>query len=150
MGTGATMWLPQCHLSNPIGYFEHSQLSWDYETSPPSPTKISSDLIELRQNHGWPVKLWTLVVINVCSWPRKALGHLQVYSDDKVWVSYIFLECSCLHLCQSSVTYLVTLSVWMESCQPGHHVVVTISEQRWKYRCAAYKSFAETGKFNVL
>ena len=36
------------------------------------------------------------------------------------------------------------------SCQPGHHVVASVSEQRWKYRWAAYKSFDETGKVNIL
>ena len=53
---------------------------------------------------------------------------------------------------QWPVTYLMMLSVsdWTMSCHPGRQVVVTVSEQRWKYRWAAYKSFDETGKFNIL
>ena len=49
-----------------------------------------------------------------------------------------------------AVTYLMTLSDWTMSCQPGIHVVVTVSERDWKHRWAAYRAFDETGKFNVL
>ena len=48
------------------------------------------------------------------------------------------------------VMYLMTLSDWMMSCQPGSQVIVTVSEQRWKHRWATYKSFGETGTINVL
>ena len=43
-----------------------------------------------------------------------------------------------------SVTDLMMLSDWTVSCQPGRHMVITVSEQRWKYRWAAYKLFDET------
>ena len=46
---------------------------------------------------------------------------------------------SCLCSCQCSVTYLIMFSDWTMSCQPGHHMAVTVSEQRWKYRWASYK-----------
>ena len=42
---------------------------------------------------------------------------------------YIF---SCLRLRQWPVTYLITLSDWIMSCQPGRHAVVTVCEPDWK------------------
>ena len=58
---------------------------------------------------------------------------------------YIF---SCLRLRQWPVTYLITLSDWIMSCQPGRHAVVTVCEPDWKHKWAAYKSFDETSSFN--
>ena len=57
---------------------------------------------------------------------------------------------SCLRLRQWPVTYLITLSDWIMSCQPGRHVVVTVYEPDWKHKWAAYKSFDETSSFNNL
>ena len=57
---------------------------------------------------------------------------------------------SCLRLRQWPVTYLITLSDWIMSCQPGRHVVVTVCEPDWKHKWAAYKSFDETSSFNNL
>ena len=37
-----------------------------------------------------------------------------------------------------------------ELCQAGHHMVVTVNEQKWKYRWAAYKLFDEPGNSNDL
>ena len=60
------------------------------------------------------------------------------------------IEFSCLRLRQWPVTYLITLSDWIMSCQPGHHAVVTVCEPDWKHKWAAYKSFDETSSFNNL
>ena len=57
---------------------------------------------------------------------------------------------SCLRLRQWPVTYLITLSDWIMSCQPGRHAVVTVCEPDWKHKWAAYKSFDETSSFNNL
>ena len=57
---------------------------------------------------------------------------------------------SCLRLRQCPVTYLITLSDWIMSCQPGRHAVVTVCEPDWKHKWAAYKSFDETISFNNL
>ena len=57
---------------------------------------------------------------------------------------------SCLRLRQWPVTYLITLSDWIMSCQPGRHAVVTVCERDWKHKWAAYKSFDETSSFNNL
>ena len=57
---------------------------------------------------------------------------------------------SCLRLRQWPVTYLITLSDWIMSCQPGRHAVVTVCEPDWKHNWAAYKSFDETSSFNNL
>ena len=57
---------------------------------------------------------------------------------------------SCLRLRQWPVTYLITLSDWIMSCQPGRHAVVTVCEPDWKHKSAAYKSFDETSSFNNL
>ena len=57
---------------------------------------------------------------------------------------------SCLRLRQWPVTYLITLSDWIMSCQPSHHAVVTVCEPDWKHKWAAYKSFDETSSFNNL
>ena len=57
---------------------------------------------------------------------------------------------SCLRLRQWPVTYLITLSDWIMSCQPGRHAVVTVCEPDWKHKWAAYKSFGETSSFNNL
>ena len=57
---------------------------------------------------------------------------------------------SCLRLRQWPVTYLITLSDWITSCQPGRHAVVTVCEPDWKHKWAAYKSFDETSSFNNL
>ena len=56
----------------------------------------------------------------------------------------------CLRLRQWPVTYLITLSDWIMSCQPGRHAVVTVCEPDWKHKWAAYKSFNETSSFNNL
>ena len=56
----------------------------------------------------------------------------------------------CLRLRQWPVTYLITLSDWIMSCQPGRHAVVTVCEPDWKHKWAAYKSFDETSSFNNL
>ena len=53
-------------------------------------------------------------------------------------------------LTQWPVTYLITLSDWIMSCQPGRHAVVTVCEPDWKHKLAAYKSFDETSSFNNL
>ena len=45
---------------------------------------------------------------------------------------------SCLRLRQWPVTYLITLSDWIMSCQPGRHAVVTVCEPDWKHKWAAY------------
>ena len=60
---------------------------------------------------------------------------------------YVF---SCLRLRQWPVTYLITLSDWIMSCQPGRHAVVTVCERDWKHKWAADKSFDETSSFNNL
>ena len=66
-------------------------------------------------------------------------------------VPYIYVgEFSCLRLRQWPVTYLITLSDWIMSCQPGRHAVVTVCEPDWKHKWAAYKSFDETSSFNNL
>ena len=57
---------------------------------------------------------------------------------------------SCLRLRQWPVTYLITLSDWIMSCQPDRHAVVTVCEPDWKHKWAAYKSFDETSSFNNL
>ena len=57
---------------------------------------------------------------------------------------------SCLRLRQWPVTYLITHSDWIMSCQPGRHAVVTVCEPDWKHKLAAYKSFDETSSFNNL
>ena len=59
-------------------------------------------------------------------------------------------EFSSLRLRQWPVTYLITLSDWIMSCQPGSHAVVTVCEPDWKHKWAAYKSFDETSSFNNL
>ena len=70
--------------------------------------------------------------------------HLRQYPD--VYTK----EFSCLRLRQWPVTYLITLSDWIMSCQPGRHAVVTVCEPDWKHKWAAYKSFDETSSFNNL
>ena len=67
-------------------------------------------------------------------------------------LEFQIIECrfSCLRLRQWPVTYLITLSDWMMSCQPGRHAVVTVCEPDWKHKWAAYKSFDETSSFNNL
>ena len=62
----------------------------------------------------------------------------------------MWMEFSCLRLRQWPVTYLITLSDWIMSCQPGRHAVVTVCEPDWKHKWAAYKSFDETSNFNNL
>ena len=62
-------------------------------------------------------------------------------------VTHVF---SCLRLRQWPVTYLITLSDWIMSCQPGRHAVVTVCEPDWKHKWVAYKSFDETSSFNNL
>ena len=57
---------------------------------------------------------------------------------------------SCPRLRQWPVTYLITLSDWIMSCQPGRHAVVTVCEPDWKHKWAAYKSFDATSSFNNL
>ena len=56
---------------------------------------------------------------------------------------------SCLRLRQWPVTYLITLSDWIKSCQPGRHAVVTVCEPDWKHKWAAYKSFDETSSLTI-
>ena len=62
----------------------------------------------------------------------------------------LIAQFSCLRLRQWPVTYLITLSDWIMSCQPGRHAVVTVCEPDWKHKWAAYKSFDETSSFNNL
>ena len=69
------------------------------------------------------------------------------YSRNLIFQLYQF---SCLRLRQWLVTYLITLSDWIMSCQPGRHAVVTVCEPDWKHKWAAYKSFDETSSFNNL
>ena len=57
---------------------------------------------------------------------------------------------SCLRLRQWPVTYSITLSDWIMSCQPGRHAVVTVCEPDWKHKWAAHKSFDGTSGFNNL
>ena len=57
---------------------------------------------------------------------------------------------SCLRLRQWPMTYLITLSDWIMSCQAGRHAVVTVCEPDWKHKWAACKSFDETSSFNNL
>ena len=82
----------------------------------------------------------------------KLLIHYQTSKSlqkGKIWdeITYPF---SCLRLRQWPVTYLITLSDWTMSCQPGRHAVVTVCEPDWKHKWAAYKSFGETSSFNNL
>ena len=67
-----------------------------------------------------------------------------------VGVSILKFPFSCLRLRQWPVTYLITLSDWIMSCQPGRHAVVTVCEPDWKHKWAAYKSFDATSSFNNL
>ena len=61
------------------------------------------------------------------------------------------------HLPKLSASWWVTFSgclrpwlrPWTMCSQPGHHVVIMVSEQGWKYRWAVYKTFHAAGKFNV-
>ena len=48
------------------------------------------------------------------------------------------------------MTYLITLSDWIMSCQAGRQAVVTVCEPDWKHKWATYKSFDETSSFNNL
>ena len=68
----------------------------------------------------------------------------------KIHQHIIDLQFSCLRLRQWPVTYLITLSDWIMSCQPGRHAVVTVCEPDWKHKWAAYKSFDGTSGFNNL
>ena len=93
-------------------------------------------------------------------WDSAYLGHVLwcpwMYKD--IFLSAFSLEMnhhfwqlfSCLRLRQWPVTYLITLSDWIMSCQPGRHAVVTVCEPDWKHKWAAYKSFDETSSFNNL
>ena len=79
-------------------------------------------------------------------------GNLYNYADDN-WVTVHLKELttfSCLRLRQWPVTYLITLSDWIMSCQPGRHAVVTVCEPDWKHKWAACKSFDETSSYNNL
>ena len=73
----------------------------------------------------------------------------RVSNGDWMQAHYVDLF-SCLRLRQWPVTYLITLSGWIMSCQPGRHAVVTVCEPDWKHKWAAYKSFDETSSFNNL
>ena len=87
--------------------------------------------------------------------PEQTDENIRVVNDFQTG-DVTVMQCFFVHLLAillftlTSVTYQMTLSDWTMSCQPCRHVVVTVSEQSWKYRWAAYKSFDETGKFNVL
>ena len=48
------------------------------------------------------------------------------------------------------MTYLITLSHWIMSCQPGRHALVMVCEWDWKHQWAAYESFDDTSSFNNL
>ena len=63
---------------------------------------------------------------------------------------FVRVSFSCLRLRQWPVTYLITHSDWIMSCQPGRHAVDTVCEPDWKHKWAAYKSFDETSSFNNL
>ena len=76
--------------------------------------------------------------------PHKATPHKATLLYLCLWIF------SCLRLRQWPVTYLITLSDWIMSCQPGRHAVVTVCEPDWKHKWAAYKSFDETSSFNNL
>ena len=70
----------------------------------------------------------------------------------RILKNYLFqlVQFSCLRLRQWPVTYLITLSDWIMSCQPGCHAVVTVCEPDWKHKWAAYESFDATSSFNNL
>ena len=75
--------------------------------------------------------------------------HETIHSQTSV-VAIEVWKFSCLRLRQWPVTYLITLSDWIMSCQPGRHSVVTVCEPDWKHKWATYKSFDETNSFNNL
>ena len=85
-------------------------------------------------------------------WPTTTAQKRRAESNYKHSVSgrLKHLTFSCLRLRQWPVTYLITLSDWIMSCQPGRHAVVTVCEPDWKHKWAAYKSFDETSSFNNL
>ena len=87
----------------------------------------SPSLAFMRGIHRWPVN--------------------SPHKGPVMWKIFLF---SCLRLRQWPVTYLITLSDWIMSCQPGRHAVVTVCEPDWKHKWAAYKSFDETSSFNNL
>ena len=66
------------------------------------------------------------------------------------WEDPRAISFSCLRLRQWPMTYLITLSDWIMSCQAGRHAVVTVCEPDWKHKWAACKSFDETSSFNNL
>ena len=94
-------------------------------------------------NHAFKlIALWVAIIAH------SKVMHLQPYLPImQFWISSVF---SCLRLRQWPVTYLITLSDWIMSCQPGRHAVVTVCEPDWKHKWAAYKSFDETSSFNNL
>ena len=56
--------------------------------------------------------------------------HLSVRKtliSDELWLADISVF-SCLRLRQWPMTYLITLSDWIMSCQAGRHAVVTVCE----------------------
>ena len=65
----------------------------------------------------------------LCLWPKKS-ANSGVYA-------YI-----------SGQWYIMTLADWTMSCQPGGHVPVTVSGQRWKYHPWAYKLLYRLANFN--
>ena len=73
-----------------------------------------------------------------------------ISSMEKYALAHMTRIFSSLRLRQWPVTYLITLSDWIMSCQPGRHAVVTVCEPDWKHKWAAYKSFDETSSFNNL
>ena len=66
------------------------------------------------------------------------------------WIVRFLDLFSCLRLRQWPVTYLITLSDWIMSCQPDRYAFVTVCERDWKHKWATHKSFDETSSFNKL
>ena len=91
---------------------------------------------------------YRLEIDTIFAWLKTNQKNGIVYQF--VNVDMTFCVFSCLRLHQWSVSYLITLSDWIMSCQPGRHAVVTVCEQDWKHKWAAYKSFDETSSFNNL
>ena len=92
----------------------------------------------------------TLMLSLLFELPNKSFWYDHKITDMPRLPDCLDVVFSCLRLRQWPVTYLITLSDWIMSCQPGHHAVVTVCEPDWKHKWAAYKSFDETSSFNNL
>ena len=114
---------------------------------------------DLQRDFEWDLRQAIFkLILGINCWNCTQTNVMGAYWSVYIGSDYYLNHCSqrsmssfsCLRLHQWPVTYLITLSNWIMSCQSGRHAVVTVCEPDWKHKWAACKSFDATSSFNNL